>query len=102
MSWHLGTTVQIPFILRQQVSVMDDEAVPEEVLEHGPVKLVAVRLVDDVEFVVKVLAGEEGVKVAEDKELVKPVPIWHNDGNNIAMPLQPWGLASLVLGTDLG
>ena len=53
------------------LTTTEGEAVPEEVLEHlgeadihehGPVELVVVRLVDDVESVVKVLAGEEGVQ----------------------------------------
>ena len=56
---------------------MEDEAVPVEVLErlaeadvhqHGSVELVGVRLVDDVEPVVDLLLGEEGVNVAEEDE----------------------------------
>ena len=68
---------------------MEDEAVPVKVLEglpeadihkHGPVELVGVRLVNDVEPVVDLLLGQEGMYMAEeDEKLFITIP--ENIGN---------------------
>ena len=75
MSGLVRTCVEIPVILWQQVHVMEDEAVPVEVLEgfpephihqHGSVELVPSCLVDDVQAVVELLPCQEWVDVTQE------------------------------------
>ena len=54
MSWHLGTRVNVSIILRKKIHIMEDKAVPREILEslhkthihwHGSIEFIVVGLI---------------------------------------------------------
>ena len=89
MPWLIRTGVQVPVIFRKMINIMEYETGPIEILEglleanidqSSSVEWVAVCLVNNVNSVVNILPGKEGVKVSQEhRELVSPVSARHND-----------------------